>query len=103
MFGDMQKIVKQAREMQAKLQEIQEQMARQEVQGSAGGGMVRVVLNGRGEMLRVHVDPAAVADVEMLEDLVAAAFRDAHRQVQELAQRELGGLAGGLGGLPGLP
>lgn len=103
MFKDMQQMMKQAREMQSKLQEIQEQMARQEVQGAAGGGMVRVILNGRGELQRVHIDPTAVADVELLEDLVAAAFRDAHRQVQELAQRELGGLAGGLGGLPGLP
>ena len=99
---DINRIVKQAREMQAKMQSLQEELARREVQGSSGGGMVVVTLNGRGEMLRIHIDPQVVSDVEMLEDLVTSAFHDAHRQVQELAQREMGALGGMLGGLPGL-
>jgi DNA-binding YbaB/EbfC family protein len=101
MFKDLNQIMKQAREMQARMQVLQEELGRRELQGRAGGGMVIVTLNGRGELLRVQIDPQAVGDVEMLEDLVASAFRDAHRQVQELAQRELGGLGGLLGGLPG--
>ena len=100
MFRDMTQMMKQAREMQGKLQALQEEMGKREVQGSAGGGMVTVTLNGRSEVLRVHVDPQAAADVEMLEDLLAAAFRDAQTQVQDLAKNELGGLAGFLGGLP---
>lgn len=101
MFRDMGQIMKQAREMQAKLEAMQEELGRREATGSAGGGMVTVALNGRGELLRVHVDPQAVADVELLEDLVAAAFRDAHRQVQDLAKEHLGGFGGPLGGLLG--
>jgi nucleoid-associated protein EbfC len=102
MFRDMAQMMKQAREMQSKLQELQETLAKREVQGNAGGGMVTVTMNGRSEVLRVHVDPQAAADVEMLEDLLVAAFRDAHAQVQELAKHELGGLAGLLGGMPPL-
>jgi nucleoid-associated protein EbfC len=98
----MAQMMKQAREMQAKLQAIQEQLAKREVTGSAGGGMVTVTMNGRGEVLRVHVDPQAAADVEMLEDLFVAACSDAHAQVQDLAKGELGGLAGFLGGMPPL-
>ena len=96
----MAQMMKQAREMQAKLQTIQEELGKREVTGTSGGGMVTVTLNGRTEVLRVHVDPQAAADVEMLEDLLVAAFRDAHGQVQELAKSELGGLAGLLGGMP---
>ncbi len=102
LFRDMAQMMKQAREMQAKLQALQEELARREVTGNAGGGMVTVTLNGRGEVLRVHVDPQASPDVEMLEDLLVAAFRDAHAQVQDLAKHELGGLAGLLGGMPPL-
>jgi DNA-binding YbaB/EbfC family protein len=103
MFKDMGQFVKQAREMQAKLQSLQEELGRRELEGTAGGGMVTVTLNGRGEMLRIHIDSQAVADVEMLEDLVLAAFRDAHQRVQEAAKEQLGGLGGMLGGgLPGL-
>jgi len=101
MFKDMGQMMRQAREMQAKLQKLQEELARREVQGTAGGGLVTVTLNGRAEVVRVHIDRSATADVEMLEDLLTAAFRDAHAQVQQLAQSELGGLGGLLGGLPG--
>ena len=98
---DLNKMMKQARELQAQMQTLQEELGRREVQGSSGGGMVVVTLSGRGEVRRVHIDPKAVADIEMLEDLVMAAFRDAHLQVQELVQREFGSLAGLLGSLPG--
>jgi hypothetical protein len=100
MFKDMGQFMKQAREMQEKLQSLQEELGRRELVGTSGGGMVTVTLNGRGEMLRIHIDPQAVGDVEMLEDLVLAAFRDAHQRVQEAAKEQLGGL-GGLGGMLG--
>lgn len=100
LFRDMAQMMKQAREMQAKLHALQEELGRCEVTGSAGGGMVTVTLNGRSEVQRVHIDPQAGADVELLEDLLVAALRDAQQQVQELAKKELGGMAGLLGGLP---
>jgi DNA-binding YbaB/EbfC family protein len=75
-----------------------------EVEGSAGGGMVRVVVNGRFEFSAVHIDPAAVDpdDVDLLEDLVLAALRDASAQLTDRQSQALGGLdLGGLGGLLG--
>ena len=107
MFKDMGQALRQAREMQQKMQAIQEELARQEVTGQAGGGMVQVTLNGRNEIVRVRIDPnAAMGDSTQLEDLVTSAFRDAHKQVQEVAkrvaEREMGPLAGLLGGIPGL-
>lgn len=103
MFKDMGELMKQAQQMQSQMQEVQEKLGSMEVQGSAGGGMVVVALNGRNEPVRVKVDPEAVADVEMLEDLVLAALQDAHNKVAELVKKEMGAL-GGLGGmgLPGL-
>ena len=106
MFGDMGKMMRQAREMQTKLQTIQEELGKRECTGTAGGGLVRVTLNGRNELVSVRIDPQTAGDAELLEDLVAAAFRDAQRQVQEIsqqvAQREMGALGGLLGKLPGL-
>jgi len=104
MFKNMGDIMKQAQQMQTKMQELRDQLGNREVEGQAGGGMVVVVLNGRSEPLRVKIDPQAVADVEMLEDLVLAAIRDAHAKVQEIVQQEMGSLAGPLGnlGIPGL-
>jgi DNA-binding YbaB/EbfC family protein len=106
MFGDMGKMMKQAREMQAKMQTIQDELARRECVGTAGGGLVQVTLNGRHDLVRVHIDPQAAGDATVLEDLVTVAIRDAQRQVHEItkqvAQREMGALGGLLGGLPGL-
>ena len=108
MFGDMGKAMKQARDMQGKMQKIQEELGRTEVQGSAGGGQVQMTLNGKSEILRCKIDPQALADAELLEDLVVAAHRDAQQKVQaatkQIAQREMGPLAGllGGGGFPGL-
>lgn len=104
MFKNMGDIMKQAQEMQSKMKELQDQLGDRHVEGSAGGGMVRVIMNGRSEVLRVHIDPSILSDVEMLEDLVASAVRDAQTKSAELVQKEMGGLAGPLGnlGLPGL-
>jgi DNA-binding YbaB/EbfC family protein len=101
----MQQLMKQAQKMQQQLLEAQEQLAKTEVEGTAGGGLVTATVTGGGEVLRLKIDPKAVDpdDVESLEDLVVAAIRDAATQAQELQQSTMGPLTGGLGGGLGLP
>jgi DNA-binding YbaB/EbfC family protein len=96
-------ILKQAQRMKAEMDRIQAEVATRTVEGSAGGGMVTAVANGKGELLSVRIDPEAVKgeDVEMLQDLVAAAVNDALRRARELLTQEVSRLAGGLN-LPGL-
>jgi nucleoid-associated protein EbfC len=105
MAMDMNKLFQQVGEMQQQMQQAQEELAKETVDASAGGGMVTVTANGAGEIQRVKIDPKAIDpdDPEMLEDLVLAAVNEAIRSAQSLAESKLGGLAGGaLGGL-GLP
>ena len=96
-------IMKQAQRMKAEMDRIQAEAAARTVEGSAGGGMVTAVANGKGELLSLRIDPEAVKgeDVEMLQDLVAAAVNDALRKARELLTQEVSRLAGGLN-LPGL-
>jgi nucleoid-associated protein EbfC len=103
--GDqMDEILRQAQEMQRKLMAAQEEVAALEVEGSAGGGAVRVVVSGPGDVQSVTIAPEAIDpdDVAMLEDLVQAAVNDAFRRRRELEAERFGGLAGGLGLPPGL-
>jgi DNA-binding YbaB/EbfC family protein len=97
-MADIFKILQQAQQMQSKMQEMQEELAQRTVTGSAGGGMVTVEADGKGAVRKVKIDPAAVnpADVEMLEDLIVVAVADAQKKAGELAQAEMGKLAGGL-------
>ena len=97
---DLGGLLAQAQAMQQQLMEAQQAIAAQTVEGHAGGGVVKVECTGALEFQRVTIDPQAVdpSDVEMLEDLVLAAVRDAVAKAQELGQQALGGL-GGLGGL----
>jgi DNA-binding YbaB/EbfC family protein len=90
--------MRQAQEMQSKLQQIQDDLARVTVTGTAGGGMVKVEADGKGQVQRVHIDPGVVnaADVEMLEDLVLVAVTDAQKKATEAAQAEMSKLTGGL-------
>lgn len=93
-FGNM---MKQAQKLQEGMQRAQEEIARLEVEGSAGGGMVKVTMTGRHEVKQVRIDPAVLSDdAEMLEDLVAAATNDAVRRVEEQTKEKFSGLAGGL-------
>ena len=94
--GNMQQIMKQAQAMQRKLQQAQEQLAEEEVTGTAGGGMVEVTLKGDKTPVAVSINPDAVDpdDVEMLEDMVLAALQDALKQAEELSNELLGPLAG---------
>ena len=99
MPGNMQNMMKQAQAMQQKLQE---QIAAIRVEASAGGGMVTVKMDGHKNVLGVKIDPEVAGDVEMLQDMVAAAFNEAAKKVDEEAQSKMGGMLGGLGLPPGL-
>jgi len=97
MKGELGKLMQQAQKMQEKMQEAQEEMARMEVQGSAGGGMVTVTLTGRHEARRVEIDDSLMNDDrEMLQDLVAAAFNDAVQKVEAEQKERFSGMAGGM-------
>jgi DNA-binding YbaB/EbfC family protein len=95
-FGNM---LRQAQEMQKKMAQIQEELGSKIIEASAGGGMVRVVANGKQEVLSITIDPEVVNrdDVEMLQDLVLAAVNEAVKKSQELVSGEMGKVAGGLG------
>ncbi len=103
MKGGLGQMLKQAQQMQENLQKAQEELANMEVVGEAGGGMVKVTLTGRHDAKRVNIDPALVGDdVEMLEDLVAAAINDAVRKVESTTQERMSGLTAGLNLPPGM-
>jgi DNA-binding YbaB/EbfC family protein len=97
-------MLKQAQQMQQKMAEMQAALETAEVEGKAGGGMVVVVLSGKGEMKRVKIDPSLVApdDVEILEDLIVAAHKDAKAQAEARAAEEMKKLTGGLELPPGM-
>jgi DNA-binding YbaB/EbfC family protein len=99
-------MMKQVQKMQADMAAAQDALAEATVEGSAGGGMVKVVVTGAGDVQAVRIAPEAVDpdDVEMLEDLVLAAVNDGLRRAHELAEEKMGGITGGidLGGLGGL-
>jgi len=101
----MAELLKQAQQMQQQLVAAQEEMARTEVTGTAGGGLVSATMTGSGELTALTIAPAAVdpEDLETLQDLVVAAVRDAKRAADELAADTMGPLAGGLGGGAGGP
>jgi len=97
-------MMKQAQEMQTKLQEMQAKLAEVEMPGTAGGGMVTVTLNGKGEMKKVKLDPKLFtsADAEMAEDLIVAAFNDAKGKVEAHMAQEMAKITGGLNLPPGM-
>jgi DNA-binding YbaB/EbfC family protein len=97
-------MMKQAQQMQSKMAEMQEGLELLEISGGSGAGLVSVTLNGKGEMRALKIDPSLVNpdDVEMLEDLVAAAFNDAKAKVEAHVQEEMAKLTGGLNLPPGM-
>jgi nucleoid-associated protein EbfC len=97
--GNMQSMMKQAQQMQ---QRMQEEVAQIRVEASAGGGMVTVKMDGHKNVLGVKIDPEVTGDVEMLQDMVLAAVNEAAKKVDEEAQSKMGGLLGGMGLPPGL-
>jgi DNA-binding YbaB/EbfC family protein len=97
--GNMQNMMKQAQQMQQKLQE---EIAQIRVEATAGGGMVTVKMDGQKNVLSVKIDPEVAGDVEMLQDMVMAAFNEAHKKVETESQQKMGGMLGGMGLPPGL-
>ena len=94
-------MMRQAQRMQAQLQKIQEELETLTVEGSAGGGVVRVVMTGKQVVESVTIEPEAVEDVELLQDLVVAAVNDASNKTQELAASKMSVITGGMN-IPGL-
>jgi DNA-binding YbaB/EbfC family protein len=103
-LGGMGGLMKQAQKMMEEAKRTEEALAAEEVEGSSGGGMVKVVANGTGDVLSVTIDPQCVdpEDVEMLQDLVVTAIRDAIQKSVALRQDRMKALTGGLN-IPGLP
>lgn len=103
MKGGIDQLMKQAQAMQENMQRAQEELARTEVTGEAGGGMVKVRMTCRHEVKRVTLEDALVSDDrEMIEDLLAAAVNDAVRKVEATIQDKFSGMASGMGLPPGL-
>lgn len=102
MKGNLAGLMQQAQKMQQDMQRAQEELAKMEVTGQAGGGMVEVVMNGKHAVRRVRIDPSLADDVEMLEDLLAAAVNDAVNRVAETAQEKMAGMTQGLQLPPGM-
>ena len=97
--GNMQAMMKQAEQMQKKMQE---EIALIRVEATAGGGMVTVGMDGKKMVTTVKIDQEVAGDVEMLQDMVLAAFNEASKKVDEATQEKMGGLLGGMGLPPGL-
>ncbi len=102
MKGGMGNLMKQAQQMQEKLQQAQEEIANAEVTGESGAGMVKIQMNGRHDVKRVDIDASLMTeDKEILEDLIAAAVNDAVRKIETSSQEKMSGLTGGMGMPPG--
>lgn len=102
---DVNALMKQAQQMQAEMLEAQEKLKDEVVEASAGGGMVKVKMGGDLTLREIVIDPEAVdpEEAEMLQEMVQAAVNEGLRAAQELASSKMGGIAGDLGGLGGLP
>jgi nucleoid-associated protein EbfC len=100
---DIQKLMKQAQQMQAKMQQTQAELADKTVTAEVGGGQVVAVMNGKHELLSLSIKPEAVdpEDVEFLQDLIMAAVNEAGRKIDAMVEEEMGGVMGGMG-LPGM-
>jgi DNA-binding YbaB/EbfC family protein len=103
MKGNIGQLMKQAQMMQENMRRMQEQLGTVEVEGQSGAGMVKVVMTCKHEVKRISIDPSLVGDDrEMLEDLVAAAFNDAARRVEQTVAEKMSGFTAGLGLPPGM-
>ena len=94
-------MMRQAQQLQAKLEKVQEELETLTVEGTAGGGVIKVVMTGKQVVESVSIDPEAMEDADLLQDLVAAAVNDAFSKTQELAAQKMGAITGGLK-IPGL-
>jgi DNA-binding YbaB/EbfC family protein len=94
-------MMRQAQRLQAQLEKVQEELETMTVEGSSGGGVVKVVMSGKQVVESVTIEPEAAEDVDLLQDLVAAAVNDAFTKTQEMASEKMGAITGGLK-IPGL-
>jgi DNA-binding YbaB/EbfC family protein len=102
---NMQQIMRQAQKMQKRMEELQQQAANETIEVSSGGGMVKIVMNGKQELISISIEKEIVNpdDVEMLQDLITAALNEAVRKSQDLMQSKMQELTGGMGlNIPGL-
>ena len=102
MKGNIAQLMQQAQRMQENMQRAQEELARLEVEGSAGAGMVNVTISGRMECRKVRIDPSVLSDPEMAEDLIAAAFNDAVNKVNAESQSRMSAATAGMPMPPGM-
>ncbi|MHB0912951.1 MAG: YbaB/EbfC family nucleoid-associated protein [Armatimonadota bacterium] len=102
-IGDMAGMMQQAKKMYEAVQQVQEELAAERIEASSGGGMVKAVATGAGDLVEVKINPDAIDpdDVEMLEDLVTTAVREALAKAKEISEAKMGQVTGGLG-LPGM-
>ena len=100
-LGNLAEMFRQAKSLQENMKKIQERLAEQRFEADAGAGLVRAVVNGKGELVGVKIDPQAAADVEMLEDLITAAVGAATAKASEAMKAQMAQLTGGLS-IPGL-
>ena len=98
-MGNMQQMMRQAQQMQEKLQQ---EIAQIKVEATAGGGMVTVAMDGQKNLLSVKIEPEVAGDIEMLQDMILAAHSEAFKKVEEEIQQKMGGMLGGMGLPPGL-
>ena len=96
------KMLKQVQQMQTKMAKVQADLEQEQVEASAGGGAVKVVVNGQQRLLSIAIEPDVAEDIEMLQDLVVAAVNDAMDRSRELAAQRMQSVAAGLGLPPGL-
>lgn len=101
--GQLAGLMKQATAMQDNMKKAQEELANSEVEGAAGSGMVKVTMTGKHIVKRIAIDPSLLVadDKDMLEDLLAAAFNDATRQLEAASEAKMGSVSKGMPGLPG--
>ena len=102
MRGNIAQLMQQAQRMQENMQRAQEELSRLEVTGNAGGGMVSVTISGRMECRKVRIDPSVLADPEMAEDLIAAAFNDAVNKANAESQAKMAAATAGMPMPPGM-
>ncbi|NLM52193.1 MAG: YbaB/EbfC family nucleoid-associated protein [Firmicutes bacterium] len=104
MYGNMGNMMKKVQKMQKEMAKLQAELEEKTMEATSGGGVVRVEVNGKKELVNLEIDPAAVDpdDVEMLQDLIIAAINEAMRKVDEMMIKEMQKLTGGLNLPPGL-
>ncbi len=103
-MNNMSQIMKQAKAMQEKMAEMQKKIEETEIEGSSGGGAVKIVMNGKHEVKNLFIDPSIVNsdEKEVLEDLIIAALNDVNKKIAENTNDQLGSISGGMGLPPGL-